>query len=285
MSEWTLFGRQIGEFLTADEIKVLLRVVVFAAVGFPLVLMLTRLARRYVTRHYSPQQGMVAGKLIFYLGFTILAVSVLNELGFSLSPLLGAAGIIGIAIGFASQTSVSNIISGVFLIAEQPFVVGDLISVGSTRGYVLSIDVLSVKLRTFDNRFVRIPNEFLVKSEVTNITRFPIRRLDVQVSVAYKEEIGRVRDLLMQIAHDHPLALQKPAPDVIFSGFGQSSVDLLFVVWVTRQEYLALKYGLQEEIKRRFDEACVEIPFPHISLYSGSATEPFPVKMVEEKEE
>ena len=76
---------------------------------------------------------------------------------------------------FASQTSVSNIISGIFLISEQPFQVGDLIKVGETKGVVLSIDLLSIKLRTFDNQLVRIPNENLIKNELSNITRFPIR--------------------------------------------------------------------------------------------------------------
>src|SRR5699024_2454555 len=118
--------------------------------------------------------------------------------GISLAPLLGAAGIAGVALGFASQTSVSNIISGLFLIAESPFKVDDIITVKSTTGVVLSIDILLVKLRTFDNQYVRIPNETLIKTEVTNITRFPIRRLNTTISVAYKEDIGQVREILME---------------------------------------------------------------------------------------
>jgi len=133
-------------------------------------------------------------------------------MGFQLSVLLGAAGILSVAIGFASQTSASNLISGLFLIGEGPFAIGDFIRVGTTEGEVLSIDLLSVKLRTPDNLFVRIPNEQLIKSEVVNLTRFAIRRLNLAVGVAYKEDIPRVRHILMQVATDNPLCLNEPAP-------------------------------------------------------------------------
>ena len=155
--------------------------------GIPLVYFASRLARRFISQHFTAQRGLVAAKIVFYPGLLLIAVSVMRELGFSLAPLLGAAGIMGVAIGFASQTSVSNVISGFFLLGEQPFVVDDVIQIGDTVGRVLSIDTLSVKLRTFDNKFVRLPNESIIKSQVTNLTRFPIRRLDVNVGVAYRD--------------------------------------------------------------------------------------------------
>ena len=124
----------------------------------------------------------------------MFCVSALRELGFKLSVLLGAAGVLTVAVGFASQTSASNIISGLFLLGERPFSVGDVIRVGSTTGEVLSIDLLSAKLRTFENLFVRIPNETLIKSEVTNLSRLPVRRLDLKIGIAYKEEVGENKE-------------------------------------------------------------------------------------------
>jgi small-conductance mechanosensitive channel len=159
----------------------LFRALLLVFVGVPALLAVARWLRAWVGKKYSPQQGMVAAKVLLYPGLLLILISVLHQLQFSLAPLLGAAGIVGIAVGFASQTSVSNVISGFFLIAEKPFEVDDMIQVGDTVGRVLSIDTLSVKLRTFDNRFVRIPNETIVKSQVTTITRFPIRRLDLNV--------------------------------------------------------------------------------------------------------
>jgi small-conductance mechanosensitive channel len=174
----------------------------------------------------------------------------------------------------------SNLISGLFLIGERPFVVGDLIKIGTTVGEVLSIDPLSVKLRTFDNTYVRIPNESIIKSEVSTLTKFPIRRIDLQLGVAYREDIATVRDLLLSVADQNPLCLEEPKPLFIFQGFGDSSIDIQFSVWVKREEYLTLKNTIQEQIKVAFDEAGIEIPFPHRSLYAGSVTQPFPVRIV-----
>ncbi len=253
------------------------RALAWLAIGVPVVFTLTRWVRGWISKNYSQQQGLIAGKMVFYPGLALVLITALQQVGFSLTPLLGAAGIVGIAVGFASQTSVSNVISGFFLIAERPFQVDDVIQVGSTVGRVLSIDTLSVKLRTFDNRFIRIPNETIVKSEVVTITRFPIRRLDLNVGVAYKENIPRVRETLMELAGANPKSLMQPAPVVFFDGYGDSSLDLRLTVWTTRENFWDLKRSLLEEIKATFDEAGIEIPFPHRSLYVGSTTDPFPV--------
>jgi small-conductance mechanosensitive channel len=257
-----------------------IQAVVLTLVGVPLIFILSRWTRTGVAKKYSPQQGLIAGKLVFYPGIIILAVTVLHQLDFSLTPLLGAAGIVGIALGFASQTSVSNIISGFFLIAEKPFEVDDIVQVGGTLGRVLSIDTLSVKLRTFDNRFVRIPNETIIKTEVTNITRFPIRRLDLDVGVAYKEDIATVRKVLLDAVARNPRALVEPGPMVLFDAYGDSALELKLRVWATRENIIPLKNALLEEVKVAFDERGIEIPFPHRSLYAGEATDPFPVRIV-----
>ena len=266
--------------LRAENLATLVRVAVWIAVGIPAVSAVSRSLRRYMTRKYGAQQALIASRAVLYLGLSFILFTVLAELGFKLSTLLGAAGIVGVAVGFASQTSVSNIISGLFLMAERAFEVDDVITVGDITGQVLSVDMLSVKIRTFDNKFVRVPNENLIKSEVTNITRFPIRRLEIPVGVAYKEDVGRVRDILLEIAHEDPLCLNEPEPLVVLSGFGSSSVDLVLMVWATKENYLNLKNSIMETVKKRFDAEGIEIPFPHLSLYAGSATEPLPIRVV-----
>jgi len=281
----SVLGFDIGQYLNMRWGGILLRVAVLVLVLLPGVYVLSRFIRKAASERLTVHRAVMLSRLVYYLGIALITVSVLHELGFSLAPLLGTAGIIGIALGFASQTSVSNVISGLFLITEEPFVIGDVLAVGGTTGEVLSIDLLAIKLRTFDNRFVRIPNENILKSEVTNLTRFPIRRIDVNVSVAYKEDVSRVHQILFHLAEANPLALQEPGPVVIFSGFGSSSIDLLFGVWVLRKDFLKLKNSIQQEIKKTFDQEGIEIPFPHLSLYTGSATEPFPVRLVQEQAE
>jgi small-conductance mechanosensitive channel len=129
---------------------------------------------------------------------------------------------------------------------------------------------------------VRIPNENLVKTEFVNLTRFPIRRADVSVGVAYKEDPDRVRDLLFQIADDHPLALMEPEPQFYFIDFGSSSLDFTFGVWTRSDHFFEFRNQLRAEIKKRFDEAGIEIPFPHRTLYTGSVTDAFPIRIIGE---
>ena len=272
----------IRELLLIDGVATALRVAVIVVFGFPALFVLSRAMRRWLTDIGSPQRGMVISKLVFYTGCGVLAVWLLDELGFGVAPLLGAAGIVGIAVGFASQTSVSNVISGFFLMLEQPFVVDDIIQVGTTLGRVESIDTLSVKLRTFDNKFVRIPNESLIKAELTNITRYPIRRIDVAVGVAYKEDVDHVRAVLREVADANPLCLMKPEPVIMFDGYGESALNFSFRLWATRENWLELKNTIHQEVKDRFDAEGIEIPFPHRTLYAGLASEPFPVRVIDD---
>ena len=108
-------------------------------------------------------------------------LTVLSIFDIDLTALLGAAGIAGLTIGVASKNSVGNIISGIFLISEKSFQVGDVVKIKDKTGIVYSIDLLSIKLRTFDNLYVRIPNENIINSDVTTVTRFPIRRMDINI--------------------------------------------------------------------------------------------------------
>jgi small-conductance mechanosensitive channel len=278
-------GIDWSRLITRETIAAAVRIAALVAIGFPLLAFVAAVAGRAVKKRFTPQASMLVRKGIFYTGSVLLIISILYQMNFKLTALLGAAGIAGIAIGFASQTSVSNIISGLFLISEKPFAVGDVVKVGDTKGTILSIDLLSVKLRTFDNQFIRIPNESLIKNQVTNITRFPIRRLDVNVGVAYKEDVGKVREILLDIAEKNPLCLDEPEPLVRFLNFGDSALEFLFAVWCLKEDYFKLSTKIRQEIKEQFDDKGIEIPFPHRTLYTGSVTQPLPIRIVNEQTE
>lgn len=270
-----------SELFTSENITTFVRVLLLIAVGFPIIYFISAFIGRATRKKLSPQANMLLRKGIFYIGIICIFISILYQLGYTLMAVLGAAGVVGIVIGFASQTSISNIISGIFLISEQPFQVGDLIKVGDTKGVVLSIDLLSIKLRTFDNQLIRIPNENLIKNQLNNITRFPIRRLDIELGVAYKENVERVQKMLKEIAEKNPYCLDEPEPLIFFKNFGDSALEFLFAVWCVKDDYLTLRKSVMKEIKERFDAEGVEIPFPHRTLYTGSVTEPFPIRIVD----
>ena len=202
----------------------------------------------------------------------------MQQLGFDISVLLGAAGILTVAIGFAAQTSASNLISGLFLLGEKPFEVGDVLRVDGETGEVVGIDLLSVKLRTFDNLFVRLPNETLIKSKVVNLTKFPLRRIDLVVGVAYREDLKRVIGLLLEVAERELRCMEEPQPFCVVTAFNTSSIDLQLSVWCRKEVFRDLKSEMMVAIKASFDRNGIEIPFPHVSLYAGSQTPPFPLQ-------
>lgn len=274
----------LDNFMAAIDYELLahlLRAVLLLGAGFVIATVVSRTTFRFMNTRLGEHRATILRRVIYWGLLGLFIASALREMGFNLAVLLGAAGVLTVAVGFASQTSASNLISGLFLLAEKPFQLGDLIQVGPTMGEVLSIDLLSVKLRTFDNLFVRIPNETLIKTEVTNLTRFPIRRFDMKVGVAYKEDIGRVREVLERAADSNPLCLDEPAPLFMFLGFGESSLDIQFSVWTKRENFRELRTALHQDVKEAFDAEGIEIPFPHRTLYTGSVTEPFPIQTVE----
>ncbi len=259
-----MFIKQIMTWVSTLSPEVLtrgLRVALTVVIGLVLIRLLAVVAQRYIMKRSTPQRQMIVRKIISYAGFFLVLMGVLGELGVKLTALLGAAGIVGIAVGFASQTSVSNIISGLFLISEKPFAIGDVLKVGGTTGIIQSIDLLSVKIRTFDNLFVRIPNEKILSSEVTNITRFPIRRMDIVFQVDHGQDLSRIHGILSTIASANPWSLDEPEPVIMFTDFKDSGIELMLGLWFAKTDFMDLKNSIMMEISARF--AAEGIRFAH----------------------
>ena len=249
--------------LSPELVTKALRVAITVVLGLFLVRVLAVVTQRYIMRRSTAQRQMIARKVISYAGFFLVLVATLGELGVKLTALLGAAGIVGIAVGFASQTSVSNIISGLFLISEKPFAVGDVIRIATTTGIIQSIDLLSIKIRTFDNLFVRIPNEKILSSEVTNITRFPIRRMDIVLQVDYGQDLSRVHDILAGIARDNPWSLDEPTPVIMFNEFKDSGIEMMLGLWFAKDDFTDLKNSIMTDIASRFSRDGIRFAHPN----------------------
>jgi small-conductance mechanosensitive channel len=271
----------VAQYFDHEPVYNGLRAAVLALLGIIFLSYFSRFVVRMIGGHVSEQVRMITSKCIVYLGTLLIVLLVMHNLGFKLTALLGTAGILGIAVGFASQTSLSNVISGVFMMGEKAFEVGDLIEIGTLRGFVMSIDLLSVKLRTLDNKLLRVPNESLLKENVVNITRFPIRRWDNTIGVAYKEDIPRVIAVLKNVIDKNRFCLDEPEPLVYLSNFAESACEIFVGVWFEKNSFLELRKSLLPEIKARFDAEGIEFPFPHRTLYAGSQTAPMPVRMVD----
>lgn len=264
--------------LAGELAQGILRALLLLLVGIPLSRLLARTASVVVSRLVGSDRAQMLRGFIWYGLLFMVILSALREVGFDLSVLLGAAGVLSVAVGFASQTSASNIISGLFLLVERPFSIGDTIEVDNVQGVVLSIDLLSAKLRTFDNLYVRVPNETLVKARITNLTRFPIRRIDVPVGVAYDSDLEQVEQVFRELVDRDPVLLQTPAPLFLILGFGDSSVNLRLSAWATREDFVAARVALHRGLLNAFRDAGIEIPFPQrVVTYLGGSTSPEPL--------
>ena len=266
-----------SKHFSAETFEKILRIAIILVVGILIIYIITLLVKKLLPKNLSQQRRMIINRFVLYSGVVILFFTIVSELKINLTAIFGAAGIIGIVLGVASQTSIGNIVSGFFLVSEKSFELGDVIRIGDKTGTVYSIDLLSIKIKTFDNLLLRIPNQTVISSEVTNVTKFPIRRLDFNIGVAYKEDLGKVTEILKKVTKENPLCLDEPEPLIVFKEFGSSSIDILLGVWFEKANYIQVKNTVFQEIKSTFDKEGIEIPFPHISVYTGEATKPFPL--------
>lgn len=205
-------------------------------IGIPSALWFSRFIFRKLQNHARNHVALLIYNVIFYGSLSLITISILQDLG--LTSLLGAAGIIGIATGFAAQTGLSNIISGIFLLIEDVFEINDTIMFGDKiTGKVESIDLFSVKLRTIDNKLVRIPNEALLKNPVINLTYFPKRRLDLKITVKNNYEFSSIIKLLKKVIDTTGYYLETPEPSFKVIEAHANTIHILLEVW-THQEKL-----------------------------------------------
>jgi len=265
-----------SKYFNAEILDKWLRIGIILVVGLLILAVLGATVKKLLPKRFTQQRKMLINRFVRYTGIIILFLIIISELDINLTAIFGAAGVIGIVLGVASQTSIGNIVSGFFLISEKPFELGDLIRIGDKTGTVYSIDLLSIKIKTLDNLLLRIPNQTVISTEVINVTKFPIRRLDIDLSVAYKEDLEKVVAVLQRIVKRNPNCLDEPEPLIIFKDFGDSGINILLGVWFERANFLKVKNSLFIEIKSTFDAEGIEIPFPQLSIYVGEATKPFP---------
>ncbi|UOB52976.1 mechanosensitive ion channel family protein [Acinetobacter junii] len=255
-------------FERLSEIAVAL---ILCLIGFVIARLVSNTFIRTIGSRFNAHQRLLWRRGIFYFIFLLFIMTSLREAGFKLSVFLGAAGILTVALGFASQTSATNLISGLFLIGEGSFEVGDTIQITLIRGQtiegeVISIDLLSVKLLTLDNVYIRLPNEQLIRTPVMNLSKYPIRRIPITLAINFHEDIIKVRQVLLDVASKYPFVMDDPKPAVTVTAFKESSIEILFAVWCRQENYLQVRDEMQERVRNGFLENEIEIPVPKMGL-------------------
>ncbi|MBA2860752.1 mechanosensitive ion channel family protein [Methanococcus maripaludis] len=207
---------------------------------------------------------------VFHYSAMIIAFGIVFQmLGLTdrLGTLLVAGGITGIILGFASQTVVANFISGIFLYFDKPLKIGDSVQIGTNSGIVNDIKMMSTRIRTWDGVLVRIPNEKVFNSEIVNNKKYPARRVDIVVGIAYKEDAQRAMDIISKILEDMTYVLVEPEFQIFVNDLGNSSVDISVKAWTPSEKWYDVKMELVKNIKKEFDREKVEIPFPQRTVW------------------
>lgn len=222
--------------------------------------------RRIPETKLPAQRSAIIIKFIRYLFYIVVVLYVLSLFGINLKAIWGAAGIAGVAIGFAAQTSVSNLISGLFVLTEGSIHVGDTIIVGDVTGIVDEVKLLSVRVHTYDNQMVRIPNSTIINSNLTNNSYHHKRRLTLKVGIDYSTDMRKALETLQKAPSLCPTVLSDPTPAVWFDGFDSSSISIVVAVWFKPVDFLQTKNDLYVAIKQVLDEEGISIPFNQLDV-------------------
>ena len=206
-----------------------------------------------------------------FSGYVVIITAMLtiaSQLGIKITSLLAGLGVVGLAISFAAQDTVANVISGITLLIDRPFKKGDWICFGDLHASVTEVKLRTTVLTSFDNETIVVPNKALAQERIRNFKLTPRIRVKVPIGIAYKENIQAAREVILVTIKDDKRILATPVPKVIVAGLGDSSINLQLRFWT--QDPL-MQYSLQweytERCKRALDDAGIEIPFPHSQIF------------------
>ncbi|MDR1026020.1 MAG: mechanosensitive ion channel [Lactobacillus sp.] len=216
-----------------------------------------------------------------FVGFIVAILIGIVVMGGNLSSLAIIAGALSVGIGFGLQSIVNNLVSGFILLFERPVKIGDWVIINGREGLVKQINIRATVIETWDRANVIIPNATILSSDLINMTwHDKLGRAEIKVGVAYGTDLQKVESILLDIASQHPKVTKKPAPYVVFTGFGESSLDLELRAYISDvMSRLSISSELRSEIKRRFEEARIEIPFPQQVVHDSSQNVSFLHKM------
>lgn len=258
---------RVPELATLYGLKILLALAVFF-IGKWLAQTISRLLCRGL--EYRGVDGAVSSffRQISYYGLLIVVtVAALGQLGVQTASFIAVIGAAGLAIGLALQGSLANLAAGVLLILFRPFRAGDYIEAAGTAGVVKEISIFSTTFVTPDNKTITVPNGGILGDNITNYSLQTERRVDLEIGVSYSSDIELVKRELLAVAQADERVLKDKEITVGIITFADSSVNFVLRPWVRTADFWPVRFSLMENIKKRFDEVGIEIPFPQMDVH------------------
>ncbi len=197
-------------------------------------------------------------------------IMVLANFGIETTSIIAVLGAAGLAIGLALQGTLQNVAAGIMLLIIRPFRRGDYIEAGSASGTVDETGLFMTRMHTVQGLFVAVPNSMIWSNVITNYSRLPRRRLDLQIGISYDADLDEARELILDLLTSDERVLEEPKPIVVVRGLGDSSVDLELRAWAKRTDYWDLNFDVTRAIKLALDEAGISIPYPHRQIVLSS---------------
>jgi small-conductance mechanosensitive channel len=245
--------------LTWGELLYIVLVVLLAATVSKI---LTLYIRKTLTDKIKPSQLDLFLKVVNYAVLIIALLIISPFFNVELGALLVAGGFASIVIGIASKSVLGNLISGLFLLFERPITIGDNINIGGVSGNVTDINIFSTIVKTYDGVFVRIPNENVFTSEITNYVAHEARRFEYVVGIPYDCDANEAIRVIREVIWGHPFALKDPSPSVYVDELADSSVNIKVRIWAPATEWWDVRTDLLWKIKVELSKNGIEMPFP-----------------------
>lgn len=201
--------------------------------------------------------------VVLLIGFVIA----LTALEVDVTPIAAAIGATGLVVGLALQGTLSNFASGLMILINRPFDVGNVVNAGGVTGTIDEMNLVSTKFRTFDNQTIYVPNNEIWDNVITNITANMTRRVDLEFGVGYGDDFEQAEQIIREVAQSHELVFAEPQPEVVMHELGDSAVNIICRSWAKTSDWWQVKTDLVREVKRRFDAAGVSIPYPQRDVH------------------
>jgi len=203
----------------------------------------------------------------------VVVIAAIGALGVETTSLLAVLGAAGLAVGLALQGSLSNFASGVLIVAFRPYKVGDFIEAGGVAGSVKEVQIFTTIIHTGDNKKIIVPNSQIMDGTIINYSANDTRRVDLVVGCGYNDDVDKVYAVLQKIIADDDRILDEPEPSIALNTLADSSVNFNVRPWVKSADYWDVYNGITEQVKRRFDEEGLNIPFPQsdVHIYQHNA--------------
>ena len=266
MEQTSSFINWVKGFLTWENLFKVVGALIIIFIFWIIFRIMVRGIKKVPEKKLPKARSLILIKFLRYVFYVIIVMYVLSLFGVKLSAIWGAAGIAGVAIGFAAQTSVSNLISGLFVITEGAIKIGDTIIVDGITGVVDSINLISVTVHTLDNEMVRIPNSTIINTNLMNKSFHSKRRLTVTCPIAYGNDLQLALDTYLKAAASCKTVLKDPEPAAWINKFADSGIDITVAVWFNPQDFLKTKSDLHIAIMREKEAVGLETPFNRLDV-------------------